>query len=79
MNHDLQYCTQESITRQITLQEAEKRKPRTAGDKDVESISERRDQPCIAKPLAVLCQKIKIARKCSNNVQGYGSVWGIIC
>lgn len=29
----------------------------TAGDKDVETISTREDQQCIAKPLAVLCQK----------------------
>lgn len=29
----------------------------TAGDKDVETISTRQNQQCIAKPSAVLCRK----------------------
>ena len=40
-----------------TANHATVKKNVTAGDKDVEIISTRQNQQCIAKPLAVLCQK----------------------
>lgn len=54
MNHDLRYCGGK-INHMANHTSAKKKL--TAGDKDVEAISTQQNQQCIAKPLAVLCQK----------------------